>query len=350
MLVLAPSGPGLDPRDTIDGIAVERFRYAPLAWETLAYEGTMAEQVRASIRGKCALLGLIWGARRATAQAIRRFQPDVVHAHWWFPLGLAVALAPSARPLVITMHGSDVRLAIRSPIAQRVYRWVVARARAVTSVSNWLAQTAGAFGSDRPIQVAPMPVDVARFPEGGAARTLSVLFVGRLNAQKGVRDLIDALAQTQSSICADIVGAGPDREWLVAHAQRAGVADRVRWHGALSQEQVGPLYRSTGAVVIPSRDEGLGLVAAEALLSGARVIAYRSGGLPDLVGDDHLGTLVDPGDIAALARAIDSVVTTRNTLALAARRSAGRERMLVRFAPAEAAKPYLAIYAAVTAP
>lgn len=346
--VVAPAGPGLAAHDRIGGIPVTRYRYAPASWETLAYEGTMVEQVRASWRGKLALGGMLLGIRGATRAAVRAFQPDVVHVHWWFPSGLALRFADHAAPLVITLHGSDVRLAVHSAPARMAYRSVARRARVMTSVSRWLAATADGFGARRSVRVAPMPVDVDRFPFHGGRRERRVLLVGRLNAQKGVADLLDAIALTAPDVGLDVVGDGPDRASLAARAETLGITARVRWHGAVPQAALAPLYHAAAAVVIPSRDEGLGLVAVEAQLAGAPVIAYRSGGLTDVV-NELTGTLVAPGDLPALAAAITETVNrTAVTVINDAGAAQARDAMLARFSATAAASSYAAIYREVS--
>ncbi|HEX8863146.1 MAG TPA: glycosyltransferase, partial [Actinomycetes bacterium] len=102
---VAPAAPGLPARDHLGGVAVRRYRYAPRRAETIAYTGGMHTRV-ASPAGALALAGLLGAGtvalRRAAAGA------DVVHAHWWFPGGVQ-ALVAGRRPLVITMHGTDIR-------------------------------------------------------------------------------------------------------------------------------------------------------------------------------------------------------------------------------------------------
>lgn len=340
--VLAPSGVGLPMRDVIDDIPVERFRYAPDNWETLAYDGTMAEQVAASLRGKLALTGMLVQGARAVRRAVTRLAPDVVHAHWWFPSGVSCAWAGNARPLVVTLHGSDVRLAEHSTLAQAGFRYVAARAAVVSGVSAWLATRASAFSPTLSVSVAPMPVDLDLFRPGSGAPTDSILFVGRLNAQKGVRDLLGAMPSTSQGVTLDIVGDGADRGTLEDLSRSLKLEKRVRWHGALPQRAVAPLYRSASVVAIPSRNEGLGLVAVESLLSGVPVVAYRSGGVSELVEDGETGLLVPPGDVRAFAAALNSVITNRTR----AREMGelGRERMALRFAPAAAAAAYARIY------
>lgn len=345
--VLAPAASGLAERDTVGGIPVRRVRYASAERQTLAYSGTMAEVVRASWSGRFALLGLLWhmrGAVRETVEQGRRAGTpfDVIHAHWWFPAGLiawsAGAGAPPMPPLVITMHGSDVRLAKSVRLAHGLMRRVLGRARQVTAVSRWLADAAMAIAPDTDVQVAPMPVDVDRFVPRDGPRNGRVLFVGRLNAQKGAADLVDALARTTRDMGCDIVGDGPDRDALLERARTLGVSERIWWHGALPAEALPPLYADALVTVMPSREEGLGLVAVESQLCETPVIAYESGGLPDVVVPAHGGTLLTTGDTAALARAIDAMAEDSDR---AARLGAQARAYLVdAFSPAAVAARY----------
>lgn len=344
--VLAPAGPGLAPHAVIGGIPVARFRYAPTRWETLAYTGTMAEQVRQRWTGKLALAGLVAGGAFALRRAVRQFRPDVVHAHWWFPLGLSAAMGPAV-PLVVTLHGSDVRVATGNAAARSAFRAVTARARAVTAVSHWLADRVAAIAPDCECTVAPMPADASLLVGAPDSVRRGVLFVGRLNAQKGVADLIDAAALLQGADAIDIVGDGPDRATLEAQAARVGIASRVRWHGAVAPADVAGFYHRAAVVVVPSRDEGLGLVAVESLLAGAPVVAYRSGGLNDVVSHGESGLLVEPGDRRALAAAIAQLLADPATAARMGR--SGRSALLARFSPESVAATYHALYQAVAA-
>lgn len=349
--VLAPSAPRLANVETIEGIAVRRFRYAPKKWETLAYTGTMAEQVGDSFRGKAALAGMLSRGALAVRSAAAEFAPDVIHAHWWFPAGLLAFGSLSSKPLVTTMHGSDVRLARRSAWAPVLFRRVMARSSAVTAVSSYLASEAQSMATGLNVAVEPMPVNVELFAPGAGATAGSrspdrFLFVGRLNEQKGIALLLQALAASESGASLDVVGDGDDRAALESMARTLGVAARVRWLGAQSQEQLVPLYRAATAVVIPSEGEGLGLVAVEAQLCETPVIAFRSGGLPDVVSDGATGLLTPPGDVGALAAAMDAVLARDDRGASLGR--AGRDAALARFSPNVVASHYASIYENVT--
>lgn len=343
--VLAPAAEGLAARDVIGGVPVTRVRYAPRSWETLAYEGTMADAVRGAWSARAALLGMIG----ATAAAVRRRagHVDLVHAHWWFPGGLACALPGTlaGRPLVCTMHGSDVRLAARIAPARALFARVADRCAAVTAVSSWLAREAEAMAPGLRCEVAPMPVEAQLFhPPVDGRRGDALLFVGRLTAQKQVDVLLRAAARMRHPAPLVIAGEGPERERLQALATTLGLDGRVRWVPYLPQPALAPLYREARALVVPSREEGLGLVAVEAHLSGAPVVAFASGGLPDVVRDGVDGLLLPPDDEAALAAALDTMAADP---AYAGRLgAAGRDRALARFTPAAVAERYAALYAA----
>ncbi|CAA9326348.1 MAG: hypothetical protein AVDCRST_MAG11-2246 [uncultured Gemmatimonadaceae bacterium] len=340
---VVPHAPGLTLDEELDGVRVVRYRYAPARRETLAYTGTMAEQVAAGVGGKLALAGLLAAGAHATGAVARRWGADVVHAHWWFPGGVSAAAARLlGRPLVTTAHGSDVRLLGALPGGRAILRAVARRSARMTAVSRWLAAQLSAAAPGLDVAVAPMPADADRFrPHGDPARA-RLLFVGRLNAQKGLAHLLRAMAATTSRIPLDVVADGPDRDALQALAGSLGLASRVAWLGARAPGELADLYRHAAAVVMPSTGEGLGLVAVEAQLSGTPVIAFASGGLVDVVRDGETGVLVPPSEPMALAAAIDRVVTDRayaGALAAAARPAALRA-----FAPAAAAASYASIY------
>jgi glycosyltransferase involved in cell wall biosynthesis len=344
--VVAPAAPGLASHDQFDGVPVERFRYAPRRYETLAYGGNMATQVQESWGARVKLLGFLGSEFTCAVRARRSFDPDVLHAHWWFPNGLVGTWTArmADRPLVTTLHGTDVRLARTVAFSRPGFRHVMQHSAAVTAVSQFLADEAREIVAGPTPTVAPMPVATNLFSPGGHRQPNRILFIGRLNAQKGIEMLLRALSLTQFVVNLDVVGDG-DTTRLRELADELGVAERVRWIGALPQHKLTDYYRAATALVVPSVNEGLGLVAVEAQLCETPVIAFDSGGLSDVVQHDRTGILVGDISAGALAAGIDSLLARPDRGASLG--AAGRLHALATFAPESVARRYADLYRSV---
>lgn len=377
---VAPSASGLPARERLDGVEVRRYRYAPRPLETLAYTGAMHDRA-ATPGGALALAGLLAAGTLALRRTVAALDPQpgapgsrhasdvLLHAHWWFPGGLQAlwarrrwplldGLAPrdrvgGRRPLVTTLHGTDVRLARSRPAARAACARVLRASTRVTAVSAWLAAEAASIAPDcaERIRVAPMPVDDAVFTPGDPQERDrgdgELLFVGRLDRQKGLDVALRALAALDDGAPAAprlrVVGSGPDEAALRRLAAELGVGARIRWEAALPLKTLADRYRQAAALLVPGADEGLGLVAVEAQLCGTPVIAAASGGLLDVVEDGSSGRTFPPGDPHALARIIGEVLS--HPEAAAALAATARERALARFSTRAAAATYAAIYA-----
>lgn len=343
-LVVAPMAPGLARREEFEGIEVRRFRYAPATRETLAYRGDMKDQVR-SMAGAATLASFVGAEFLAGLAAAREFRPDIVHAHWVLPSGLVGLWLSGVRrvPLVTTSHGTDVRLARSSRVAGHVFTAVVRSAGVVTTVSSWLADEVRMLMPDARPRIAPMPVLPDLFQPGKSRDRDRLLFVGKLNAQKGVTPLLQALARMRARPTLEIVmGVGSVREPTEALAQSLGVAGQLRWFPLLTQQELVERYQGAAALVAPYVDEGLGLVPIEAQLCGTPVVGFASGGLPDVVHSGETGELVASGDVDALARALDHMLALPDHGAAWGR--AARRRALEAFGPEGAARRYADIY------
>jgi glycosyltransferase involved in cell wall biosynthesis len=345
--VVAPASAGVADHETVDGIAVDRFHYAPKGHENLAYGGNMATQVKESWGARVKLLGFLGSEFRCAVHARRAFEPDVIHAHWWFPNGLVGTWTArmADRPLVTTLHGTDVRLARSIAFSRPGFRHVLQHSAAVTAVSQFLADEAQKVVSTSAPTVAPMPVATDIFSPGGARERNRLLFVGRINAQKGIELLLRALAVTTTGASLDVVGDGPDAERLKALAGELEIGDRVRWLGALPQQKLTEYYRAATALVVPSINEGLGLVAVEAQLCETPVIAFDSGGLSDVVSNGRTGILIEDISASALAESIDALLASPDRGA--ALGAAGRLHALATFAPESVARRYATLYRSV---
>jgi glycosyltransferase involved in cell wall biosynthesis len=341
--VVAPAGDHLPADEVLEGIPVHRFRYAPRRFQRLAYTGQMAEEVRRSLSAKFALLGFLGSGFASSARIRRDTEPALIHAHWWFPGGLVGSWVSGLAdiPMITTMHGTDVRLAMGNSLARTLLRRVLSNSRAVTTVSSWLASQVKVMApASNPI-VSPMPVATHLFTPGGERRSDRLLFVGRLNAQKGIALLLEAVAAMRERVELDVVGDGTDRELLVRQAEALGLTGRVQWHGALPQPRLVEFYRAATAVVVPSKEEGFGLVAVEAQLCETPVVAFASGGLADIIEDRRTGYLVPTGEAPTLGTTLDEVVRSGERHEVG---RAGRQSALAQFAPESVARRYRKLY------
>jgi glycosyltransferase involved in cell wall biosynthesis len=343
---VAPGGPGLAAAEQLGGVAVRRYRYAPGRTERLAYAGEMHRRA-ATPAGAMAMAGLLAAGALAARDAARG--ADLVHAHWWFPGGVQALASRTGLPLVTTLHGTDVRLVRSRPVARAACARVLRASTRATAVSGWLAAQVGGFAPDLAgrVTVAPMPVDDAVFhPGSGQPPRDELLFVGRLDQQKGADVALRAMAELRgraAGLPMRVVGDGPTMAGLRRLAGELGVADRVRWDGQLPQAELAERYRRAAVLVVPGREEGLGLVAVEGQLSGAPVVAAASGGLLDVVVDGETGRTFPPGRPDALARTIEAVLA--DPAATAALAGAGRRAAAARFGATAAARAYATVYA-----
>jgi D-inositol-3-phosphate glycosyltransferase len=123
-----------------------------------------------------------------------------------------------------------------------------------------------------------------------------LLFVGRLDAIKDLDLLLASVARMRTEAVLHIVGGDPDGdpelERLRALARELGIAERVRFPGAVAQRDLPDYYRAADALAVTSRYESFGLAAVEALASGLPVVAAQVGGLPSIITHGENGLLV----------------------------------------------------------
>jgi glycosyltransferase involved in cell wall biosynthesis len=166
-------------------------------------------------------------------------------------------------------------------------------------------------------------LDTGLFSPGADAprAEAELLCVGRAaDPNKGIPTLIRALARLPEAVTLTLVDdAGSE---ALRWAREAGCAARLRVTGRVATAELVRLYRRAALVVVPSRFEGFGLPAAEAMACGTPVVAARAGALPELLGVGGGGVLVPPEDPEALAKAIASLLEqpeARRALGLRAR-------------------------------
>jgi glycosyltransferase involved in cell wall biosynthesis len=160
-----------------------------------------------------------------------------------------------------------------------------------------------------------------------------LLYFGRLDFfQKGIDTLLQAMALITArhpGVELRVAGRGKDLERARVLAGELGIADQVNFLGPVSEDERRDLFAGARVLLMPSRFEGFGMVAAEAMAAGVPLVAAAAGSLPEVVAPPSGGVLVPPGDSAALAAAVERLMLDddgRRELSRTARISAQRFR------------------------
>lgn len=143
-----------------------------------------------------------------------------------------------------------------------------------------------------------------------------IIFTGRLSEEKGIVDLVNALGILRNpSILLDIIGNGREESHIRSVIKRLHLDSSVRLIGYCEWgEKLFEYMKNADCLVLPSYNEGLGMVLLEAMANGTTVIASRIGGIPDIVTDGYNGLLFEAGDVKALAERINELYSDRKKL------------------------------------
>ncbi|MDP9174171.1 MAG: glycosyltransferase family 4 protein [Planctomycetota bacterium] len=180
--------------------------------------------------------------------------------------------------------------------------------------SRWMADrlTADGFDAARMHVVSP-PISEDSQPKQPCSPPV-VLFVGRLVEMKGGADLIAASARISTPHQVWIAGAGPEREALEKQAIDLKVSGHVKFLGSQFPQQLSSLRAAACVAVVPSLwPETFGMTGPEAMVAGLPVVAYRAGAVPEWLNDGVTGCLVEPGNVSALASAIEKILVQQQT-------------------------------------
>ena len=314
--VLAPAYKGLKSHE-IDGVKVNRFRYAPASWEFLTHEeGAPSKMANKPWLQLLAIPYIISGFFKCI-KICRNFKPDVIHAHWPFPHAyIALGAAKLFKiPLVLNFHGAELLLIRKKKWVKPLLKFAISQAQAVFANSSFTASKIKAL---RNVEIEWSPYGTTLETGTGNAEPhpvqgkFKILFVGRHIERKGIRYLIEAakyLPRDQFEI--RIVGVGDLTEELKKLASESATPNsaEIIFTGKLSPEALANEYKTANVFTLPAivdskgDTEGLGVVLIEAMELGLPIVASNVGGIPDVVIDGETGILVPEKDPEALANA-----------------------------------------------
>jgi len=259
--------------------------------------------------------------RRHIDEAIKSFQPDVIHAHhvWITPY----VAQETGLPYVISCHGTDLMGFEKGPNYRSIALKGAQSAHAIIAISNQVQNDAinayqlpkekipligNGFGTDY-FKLIEDATKARVLEEQGLPITDKPLvsFVGKFTDFKGIDVLLKAAAIYEKKLPGTrtvIVGHGGLWDEMQALKKELNLQN-VHFLGHKSQDVLARIYNAADVSIVPSRIEPFGLVAVEALACGTPVVATNAGGLPDFI-NDKVGALVPVGDEKGLADAIIS--------------------------------------------
>ncbi len=322
--VLAPADGATDPdgapaRETLgSGIRVRRLRYLwPARWQRVAYGAGIPANLRTSVVARLGAPFLV--AAFALSIVARARQADVVHAHWGVLGAVASVLAPlHRRPVVLTVHGSDLHRRTAGRLLRAVTTWAVCRADAVVVHSPQFLEACTASrprgaGCHLVLHGVAAPgdeeVEAAWRQRRGSLGAPRVVAVGRLVAERR-QDLVlrafAALRQRFPGARLTLVGDGPERLALAALAAELGVAEAVELVGDVPASEVPEHLRRAHAFVSATEVETFGLAVAEAAAWALPAVVTAVGYPATLVAGTG-GFVVATGEIEPLIAALVSL-------------------------------------------
>jgi glycogen(starch) synthase len=274
--------------------------------------------------------GLNHPIARAGLRLADELRPQVVHAHDWLMCQAATTLKEALDlPLVATVHATEAGRHqgwLPGALSRAIHTtewWLTFEARRVVTCSQHMrAEVVRLF--DLPpdkVDVVPSGIDVSRWSVSAgrvqAARLRYagagplIVFAGRLEWEKGVHTLLDALPRLRRrfpGIRLVVAGQGTHAAELRALAVRRRLGRSVTWAGFLGEDDLADLAAAADCAIVPSIYEPFGLVALEAAAAGTPLVVGDTGGLRELVEHGVTGLRFTPGDVGGLADAVTAVL------------------------------------------
>lgn len=245
---------------------------------------------------------------------LREVRPDIVHTHLIHGDFYGIPAARRAKvPVIVSTRHNDDAFRYRAPFVG-LNRYLWSRVDLGIAVSRSMARFSREIeGAAGELRVIHHGVEIPDPDSGASARAFLgslvspedgpvVGMICRLTRQKGVGDGLEAFARVVTRFPGAVLlvaGEGPDRAVLETRALNLGVASRTRFLGWRDDGR--RLLAALDVLMVPSRWEGFGLVALEAMARGVPVLASRAGALSEVVAEGETGLLVTPGDIDELA-------------------------------------------------
>ena len=315
IIVLAPHHFGAKKKELMENLEVNRFSYFfPKKYQKVAYGAGILTNVNSSFLAKLQVPFFLNSEIKAAKRIIKNNDIKLLHAHWMVPSGfIGVLLKKKFNiPLIVTVHGSDL-FPLKNKFFRHLQKTIVENADVVTISSETARkELISRFPKikNKVIRIT-MGIDTSIFRQRNVKNRFVeyknnkiILFVGRLNEQKGVEYLIKAIQKVkniENSIKLLVIGGGDYKIKLKGIVDELGLKDYVEFLGPKAQKEIVDYYNLADVFVLPSvtskiGTEALGLVLVEAMSCGTCVIGSSSGGIKEVISDGNNGLIFKEKD------------------------------------------------------
>ncbi len=315
IVVLTPHDQGAKRFEMMNGMRVYRFPYFhPLKYQCLCYNGGMLPKLKKNYLAKFQLPLFMLLYIYYTLKTVKTEKIDLIHAHWIIPSGFVCSIVKQIirKPLIVSVHGSDIAL-IKNPLFKSIGKLIL-RSADIYTVNSTATKSSvlDVSKSNKDLMIIPMGVDLDLFKPSlkrtnNSEKSSVILTVGRLDKNKGINYLINAMTRVISKFSETkliIVGDGPERDNLANQIKKLHLEENIKLVGAIKKKDLPEFYNKADLFVLPSLNEGLGIVLLEAMACGTPVIGSNVGGVSDIIINGENGFFIKPGDSKDIAEKI----------------------------------------------
>ncbi len=236
---------------------------------------------------------------------------DIVHA--LHPIA-ALAMKNISAKKILTIHGvysEQIGLLhgkLSSKLSNRYEKNALGWTDAITAGSKGAYEYYSKLGSN--VYYIPNAIDINSLPTGYDSRyEKQIIFAGRLSKEKGILTILETIKELPSDIHLLIIGSGPEKNTVVESTKNK---ENVHFLGYQPKEKTIPLIRGSTALIQPSFAEGISATLLEAMACKTPIIATNIGGNKELLGNNSVGILIEPGDSKILLKKIVELVNDKN--------------------------------------
>jgi len=268
------------------------------------------------------------GLRFSLGHILKRFKPDIIHAHTLIPDGYAVNLLKKyfKVPVVCTLHGSDInKYPYYNLITNKICRNAIKSTDQLITVSKCLENNVKKIAEPKKITTIYNGVDIKIFNKSSKYNKLLrkklhidngskiILFIGRIEINKGIIELISAFKKLNRFLKARLLIIGEkSNEKIVERTLIKNKSDkRIIILKRIENKMIPQYINMSSLLVLPSYHEGLPMVVCEAMSCGKPVIATKVGGILEVLKDNVNGLIVPAKDINALANAMEKIINNK---------------------------------------